>query len=72
MEMTKGQGPDSVIEAVGMESHGADTLAQKVSSAVMAATTSMERPFALNQAMLACRPGGNVSMPGVYAGPAGR
>ena len=71
MEMTKGQGPDSVIEAVGMESHGADTLAQKVSSAIMAATTSMERPFALNQAMLACRPGGNVSMPGVYAGPAG-
>ncbi|MGI4810032.1 MAG: zinc-dependent alcohol dehydrogenase [Janthinobacterium lividum] len=71
MEMTKGQGPDSVIEAVGMEAHGADTLAQKVSSAIMAATTSMERPFALNQALLACRPGGNVSMPGVYAGPAG-
>lgn len=71
MEMTKGLGPDSVIEAVGMEAHGADTLAQKVSSAVMAVTTSMERPFALNQAMLACRPGGNVSMPGVYAGPAG-
>ncbi len=71
MEMTNGLGPDSVIEAVGMESHGADTLAQKVSSAVMAAATSMERPFALNQALLACRPGGNVSMPGVYAGPAG-
>lgn len=71
MEMTKGQGPDSVIEAVGMEAHGADTLVQKVSSAIMAATTSMERPFALNQALLACRPGGNVSMPGVYAGPAG-
>ncbi|MGI4809171.1 MAG: zinc-dependent alcohol dehydrogenase [Janthinobacterium lividum] len=71
MEMTKGQGPDSVIEAVGMEAHGADTLAQKVSSAIMAVTSSMERPFALNQALLACRPGGNVSMPGVYAGPAG-
>ncbi len=54
-----------------MESHGADTLAQKVSSAVMAATVSMERPFALNQAILACRPGGNVSMPGVFAGPVG-
>ena len=64
-------GRDSVIEAVGMESHGADTLAQKVSSAVMAATVSMERPFALNQAILACRPGGNVSMPGVFAGPVG-
>ncbi|WP_062207623.1 zinc-dependent alcohol dehydrogenase [Aureimonas sp. AU12] len=71
MEMTGGKGPDSVIEAVGMESHGADTLAQKVSSAVMAATVSMERPFAINQAILACRPGGTVSMPGVYAGPVG-
>ncbi len=71
MEMTHGLGPDTVIEAVGMESHGADTLAQKVSSAVMAATVSMERPFALNQAILACRPGGIVSMPGVFAGPVG-
>ena len=71
MEMTNGQGPDSVIEAVGLESHGADTLAQKVSSAVMAATVSMERPFAINQAILACRPGGTISMPGVYAGPVG-
>ncbi|MGA0531033.1 zinc-dependent alcohol dehydrogenase [Hansschlegelia sp. KR7-227] len=71
MEMTGGKGPDAVIEAVGMEAHGADTLAQKVSSAVLAATVSMERPFALNQAFLACRPGGVVSMPGVYAGMAG-
>lgn len=71
MEMTHGLGPDAVIEAVGMESHGADTMAQKVSSAVMAATVSMERPFALNQAILACRPGGVVSMPGVFAGPVG-
>ena len=31
----------------------------------------MERPFALNQAILACRPGGIVSMPGVFAGPVG-
>lgn len=60
--------PDAVIEAVGMEAHGADTLAQKVSSAVMAATVNMERPFALNQAIVACRPAGTVSMPGVYAG----
>ncbi len=71
MEMTHGLGPDAVIEAVGMESHGADTLMQKVSSAVMAVTVSMERPFALNQAILACRPGGIVSMPGVFAGPVG-
>jgi len=71
VEMTRGLGPDAVIEAVGMESHGADTTAQKISSAVLSAVTSIERPFALNQAILACRPGGIVSMPGVYAGPAG-
>ena len=71
MEMTHGLGPDAVIEAVGMEAHGADTLAQKVSSAVMSATVSLERPFALNQAILACRPGGIVSMPGVYGGSVG-
>jgi len=64
-EMTHGQGPDAVIEAVGMEAHGAETLVRTVSSA----TVSMERPFAINQAVTACRPGGIVSMPGVYAGP---
>ena len=71
MEMTHGQGPDAVIEAVGLESHGADTLMQKVSSAVMSHTIALERPFALNQAILACRPGGIVSMPGVFAGQVG-
>ena len=70
-ELTHGLGPDAVIDAVGMEAHGADTLMQKVTSAVMSATVSVERPFAINEAILACRPGGIVSMPGVYAGPVG-
>ncbi len=70
LEMTHGQGPDAVIEAVGLESHGATT-AQSIISTVMAHTVSLERPFALNQAILACRPGGIVSMPGVYAGQVG-
>ncbi len=29
----------------------------------------MERPYALNQAILACRPGGTISLPGVFVGP---
>jgi threonine dehydrogenase-like Zn-dependent dehydrogenase len=70
MEMTHGQGPDAVIEAVGMESHGVTT-ASSIVSTVMSHTVSLERPFALNQAILACRPGGIVSMPGVFAGPTG-
>jgi threonine dehydrogenase-like Zn-dependent dehydrogenase len=32
--------------------------------------TSTERPYALTQAVLACRPGGIVSLPGVFVGPA--
>jgi threonine dehydrogenase-like Zn-dependent dehydrogenase len=63
LAVTQGRGPDSVIEAVGMESHGAggvvDTLEEKF--------TTMERPFALNHAIIACRPGGTVSLPGVFA-----
>jgi len=70
LELTSGQGPDAVIESVGMESHGATT-AQSIVSKVMAHTISFERPFALNQAILACRPGGIVSMPGVFAGQSG-
>ncbi|WP_342627082.1 hypothetical protein AAC691_12175 [Nguyenibacter vanlangensis] len=70
LAMTKGAGPDAVIEAVGLESHGATT-AQSVASAVMGAVTSFERPFALNQAILACRPGGTVSMPGVFVAQVG-
>ena len=70
LEMTHGQGPDAVVEAVGMESHGASTIAGAISS-VMSHTVSLERPFALNQAIMACRPGGIVSLPGVFAGPTG-
>ena len=68
LELTGGQGPDAVIEAVGMESHGAESLVQKVASAVQPTVSAIERPFALNQAILACRPGGIVSVPGVYVG----
>lgn len=69
IDMTDGRGPDAVIEAVGMEAHGHESMLDTLASAVMSKTTSMERPFALNQAIIACRPGGIVSMPGVYAGP---
>lgn len=66
-EMTGGRGPDSVIDAVGMEAHG-DHLQfwyDRVSQAVMNET---DRPIALRQAIMACRKGGTVSIPGVYGG----
>ncbi len=66
LDMTNGLGPDAVIEAVGMESHGVGGLMEAVQSKL----SSSERPFALQQAILACRPGGTVSLPGVFVGPA--
>lgn len=62
IEMTKGLGPDSVIEAVGMESHGAGGVMESLQTEL----TATERPYALQQAIMACRPGGTVSLPGVF------
>jgi threonine dehydrogenase-like Zn-dependent dehydrogenase len=67
VEMTGGIGPDAVIDAVGMESHGfsIDNVIDRAKQTMMLAT---ERPHALRQAIMACRKGGRVSMPGVYGG----
>ncbi|PZP40099.1 MAG: glutathione-dependent formaldehyde dehydrogenase [Pseudomonas fluorescens] len=62
---TKGEGPDHVIEAVGMESHGSEGLLETLQTKL----TSTERPYALQQAALAVRPGGTLSVPGVFIGP---
>jgi threonine dehydrogenase-like Zn-dependent dehydrogenase len=66
-EMTGGCGPDSVIDAVGMEAHGDDLQFwyDRVSQAIMNET---DRPIALRQAIMACRKGGTVSVAGVYGG----
>ena len=67
-EMTKGRGPDSCIDAVGAEAHGTNTLEKVVDSAKMAVKLSTDRPGALRQAIMACRKGGTLSVPGVYIG----
>ena len=66
-EMTGGRGPDAVMDAVGMESHGMglEGLYDKAKQAVRLET---DRPHALRQAIVACRKGGTVSVPGVYGG----
>ena len=66
-EITGGVGPDSCIDAVGMEAHGA-TLDAKVDRLKQAVKLSMDRPHVLRQALHSCRKGGTVSVPGVYAG----
>lgn len=66
-EMTGGRGPDSCIDAVGLEAHGTapDALLDYVKAHVYLAT---DRPHALRQAIFCCRKGGTVSVPGVYGG----
>jgi threonine dehydrogenase-like Zn-dependent dehydrogenase len=66
-KMTGGQGPDACIDAVGMEAH-ADTIAGLYDYAKQKARLSFDRPIALRQVIQACRKGGTVSIPGVYAG----
>jgi threonine dehydrogenase-like Zn-dependent dehydrogenase len=67
MEMTGGRGPDSCIDAVGMEAHMPGPLYayDRVKQALMLETG---RPIALREAIMACRNGGTVSVPGVYGG----
>jgi threonine dehydrogenase-like Zn-dependent dehydrogenase len=67
-EMTGGRGPDAVIDAVGMEAahgHGALHAVDRVKQATRSET---DRGHALRDAILACRPGGIVSVIGVYGG----
>ena len=66
-DMTGGIGPDACIDCVGMESHGMgiDNLIDTVKAHTFLGT---DRPAALRQAILACRKGGRVSIPGVYGG----
>lgn len=68
MEWTKGRGPDRCIDAVGAESHATgswDAIYDKVKSSMLMAT---DRPHALREAIMCCRKGGTLSIPGVYVG----
>lgn len=65
--MTAGRGPDACIDAVGLEAHG-DSIQYAYDRAKQAMSLETGRPIALRQAILSCRNGGIVSVPGVYAG----
>src|SRR3954451_15386762 len=76
-EMTDGRGPDGVIDAVGMEAHGARVaeLAQKATGllpdALAAKATekvAVDRLSALLEAIDTVRRGGTLSISGVYGG----
>lgn len=68
MEMTAGRGPDRCIDAVGTEAHAAgsfDAVVDKVKTVIHLGT---DRPHVLREAILCCRKGGTISIPGVYVG----
>lgn len=64
---TGGRGPDSCIDAVGMEAHGYSVTAilDRVEAAVGLVS---DRCDALRLAIMACKKGGTISVPGVYGG----
>ena len=64
---TGGRGPDSCIDAVGMEAHG-HTILNAIDHAKVAAHLGTDRPDALRQAIQACKKTGTVSVLGVYGG----
>ncbi len=76
-DMTDGRGPDSVVDAVGLEAHGSPvtTLAQKMAGLL---PDAVARPFfqnagvdrlnALYTAIDLVRRGGTISLSGVYGG----
>lgn len=66
-EMTGGRGPDSCIDAVGMEGHGMGMVGA-YDKAKQAVRLETDRPIALREAFMACRNGGTVSVVGVYGG----
>jgi threonine dehydrogenase-like Zn-dependent dehydrogenase len=67
-EMTKGRGPDRCIDAVGAEAHGLGSMPAILDKVKAAVGLGTDRPTALRQAIMCCRKGGTVSVPGVYVG----
>lgn len=65
--LTGGRGPDSCIDAVGMEAHG-HTILNAVDQVKQKVKLGTDRPDALRRAIQSCRKGGTVSVPGVYGG----
>jgi threonine dehydrogenase-like Zn-dependent dehydrogenase len=74
---TDGRGPDSVIDAVGMEAHGAPVgkLAQQLAgmlpdavAAKLVEKAGIDRLSVLHHAIDAVRRGGTISLSGVYGG----
>jgi len=68
MELTKGRGPDRCIDAVGAEAHAGGGVGAVLDKAKASVGLATDRPAALRDAIMCCRKGGTVSIPGLYVG----
>jgi threonine dehydrogenase-like Zn-dependent dehydrogenase len=66
--LTRGKGPDKCIDAVGLESHASASLDSMMDRAKQAVMLETDRPHVLREMIMACRPAGILSVPGVYGG----
>ncbi|QRE77062.1 zinc-dependent alcohol dehydrogenase [Methylobacterium aquaticum] len=67
-DMTDGKGPEKCIDSVGMEAHATSSLDAIYDRAKQAVMLESDRPHVLRQMIMACRPAGVLSIPGVYGG----
>ena len=67
-ELTHGKGPEKCIDAVGMEAHSTRSIDSMVDRAKQATLLGTDRPHVLREMIYVCRPGGVLSVPGVYGG----
>jgi threonine dehydrogenase-like Zn-dependent dehydrogenase len=68
-DITHGKGPDKCIDCVGLESHVSmsmpDTIYDRAKQMML---LESDRPHVLREMIYVCRPGGIISIPGVYSG----
>jgi threonine dehydrogenase-like Zn-dependent dehydrogenase len=67
-QLTGGRGPDSCIDAVGMEAHGSGAFDAVMDRGEAALGITTDRIHAMRQCISNCRCGGTVSLSGVYGG----
>ena len=68
MALTVGRGPDRCIDAVGTEAHARGSVDAMFDKVKVATYLGTDRPHVLREAIMCCRKGGTVSIPGVYIG----
>lgn len=68
MAMTGGRGPDRCIDCVGTEAHAGGAFDAVLDKAKTLTALGTDRPHVLRQAIMCCRKGGTLSVPGVYVG----